>query len=127
MPDVPRVLLRFSILVFQAHTSWSEDVRHSVRPVPLWGELVTGGALLSTENKISRVELPGSDTLAVIAAQSLQIAGGPYYCPTTNILKEVDIIKTFFRVLVIAIGRYPRGSIFKLCGKHSFVPINKQK
>jgi hypothetical protein len=68
MVDVPQVLLRFSILVFEAHTSWSEDVRHSVRPFPLWGELVTRGALLSPENKISRVELLGSRTLALIAA-----------------------------------------------------------
>jgi hypothetical protein len=51
MLDAPRVMLRFSILVFQAHTSWSEDVRHSVRLLPLWGELVTKGALLSPENK----------------------------------------------------------------------------
>jgi hypothetical protein len=68
MVDVPRVLLRFSILVFEAHTSWSEDVRHSVRPFPLWGELVTGGALLSPENKISHVELLGLDTPTVIVA-----------------------------------------------------------
>jgi hypothetical protein len=81
--------------------------------------------LLSPKNKISCVELSGLDTPAVIAAQSLQIAGGAHYCPAMSLLKEVDIIKTFFRVLVIAIGRYPRGSTFKLCGQHGFGPVNK--
>jgi hypothetical protein len=37
-----------------------------------------------------------------------------------DLLKEVDIIKTFFRILVIVIGRYPRRSIFKLRGQHGF-------
>jgi hypothetical protein len=73
------------------------------------------------------VELPGSDMPVVIATQSLQIAGGSHYCPTTNLLKEVDIVKTFFCILVIVIGRYPRGSIFKLYGQHGFGPVEKQK
>jgi hypothetical protein len=38
MLDVPRDLIRFFILVFQAHTSWLEDVRHSIRLLPLWGK-----------------------------------------------------------------------------------------
>jgi hypothetical protein len=42
MLDVPRVLLRFSILIFQVHTSWSENVHHSVWSFPHWGELMTG-------------------------------------------------------------------------------------
>jgi hypothetical protein len=42
-----------------------------------------------------------------------------------NLLKEVDIIKTFFRVLVIVIGKYPRGSIFKLHGQHGFSLVDK--
>jgi hypothetical protein len=81
--------------------------------------------LLPPEHKVSHVELPGTDAPAVIPAQSLQIAGGPHYCPAMNLLKEVDIIKTFFRILVIVIGRYPRRSIFKLCGQHGFGPIDK--
>jgi hypothetical protein len=42
-----------------------------------------------------------------------------------NLVKEVDIIKTFLRVLAIVIGRYPRGSIFKLHGQHNFGAIDK--
>jgi hypothetical protein len=125
MLDVPRVLLRFSILVFKAHTSWSEDVRHSVWSFPLWGELMTRGILLHMERKISRMELTGKDASAVIPAQPLQIAGGPHYGPATDLLKEVDIIKTLFCVLVIVIGRYPRRSIFKLHGEHGFGPVDK--
>jgi hypothetical protein len=104
MLNVPRVLLRFSIPVFQAHTSWSEDVHHSVWSLPLWGEIMIGGVLLPSEHKISRMELLGTDTSAVILAQPLQIAGGPHYCPAMDLLKEVDIIKMFFRILVIIIG-----------------------
>jgi hypothetical protein len=44
-----------------------------------------------------------------------------------NLLKEVDIIEMFFRILVIFIGRYPRGSIFKLHGLHDFGPVNERK
>jgi hypothetical protein len=94
--DVPRVLLRFSILVFQAHTSLSDDMRHSVWSFPLWGELMTGGVLLPMEDKISRMELLGTDASAVIPTQPLQLAGGPHYCPAMDLLKEVDIIKTLF-------------------------------
>jgi hypothetical protein len=126
MLDVPRVL-RFSIPVFQAHTSWSEDVHHSVGSLPLWGELMIGGVLLPSEHKVSRMELPGTDPSAVIPAHPLQIAGGPHYCPTTDLLKEVDIIKMFFHVVVIVIDSYPRRSIFKIRGQHGFGPINKRK
>jgi hypothetical protein len=38
----------------QANTSWLKYVHHSVTPLPLWGELVTGGSLLYMENKISQ-------------------------------------------------------------------------
>jgi hypothetical protein len=86
---------------------------------------MTGGVLLPLENKISRMELPGTDAPAVIPVQPLQIVGGPYYCPTMDLLKEIDIIKMFFHVLVIIIGRYPRRSIFKLCGQHGFGPVEK--
>jgi hypothetical protein len=84
-----------------------------------------GGVLLPSEHKISRMELPGTDTSAMISVQPLQIAGGPHYYLATDLLKEVDIIKMFFRVLVIIIGRYPRRSIFKLHGQHGFGPIVK--
>jgi hypothetical protein len=86
---------------------------------------MTGGVLLPMEHKISRIELPGMDASVVIPAQPLQIAGGPHYCSATDLLKEVDIIKMFFHVLVIVIGRYPRRSIFKLRGQHGFGPIDK--
>jgi hypothetical protein len=42
-----------------------------------------------------------------------------------DLLKEIDVIKPFLVVLVIVIGRYPRRSILKLHGQHSFGPINK--
>jgi hypothetical protein len=77
-------------------------------------------SFLPLEYKISRVELPRTDASAMIPAQPLQIAGGPHYYPATNLLKEVHIIKTLFRLLVIVIGRYPRRSIFKLRGQHGF-------
>jgi hypothetical protein len=86
---------------------------------------MTGGVLLPPEHKVSHVELPGTDAPAMIPAQPWQIAGGPHYCPATNLLKEVDIIKMFFRVLVIVIGRYPRRSKFKLRGQHGFGPVDK--
>jgi hypothetical protein len=38
------------------------------KALPLWGGLVTGGALLSLENKISCAELPRSDKPGLIAA-----------------------------------------------------------
>jgi hypothetical protein len=86
---------------------------------------MNGGVLLPSEHKISRMELLGMDASAVISVQPLQIAGGPHYCPATDLLKEVDIIKMFVRVLVIVIGRYPRRPIFKLHGQHGFGPVNK--
>jgi hypothetical protein len=66
-----------------------------------------------------------TDALAGIPMQPLQIAGRLYNFPTMNLLEEVDIIKTFFRVLVIVIGRYLRRSIFKLRGQHGFGPVDK--
>jgi hypothetical protein len=57
---------------------------------------MTGGVLFPTEHKISRMELLGTDASAMILAQPLQITGGPHYCRATDLLKEVDIIKTFF-------------------------------
>jgi hypothetical protein len=57
MLDVPRLLLKFSILFFQDDTAWSEDVLHPVRSFPLSGELVAWGVLFPPQNKVSHVDV----------------------------------------------------------------------
>jgi hypothetical protein len=49
------------------------------------------------------MEFLGTDAPVVIPVQPLQIEGRPHYCLATYPLKEVDIIKTFFRILLIII------------------------
>jgi hypothetical protein len=68
---------------------------------------------------------PGNGRVGCDTGAALADSRRTSLLPAMDLLKEVDIIKTFFCILVIVIGRYPRRSISKLHGQHGFGPVDK--
>src|SRR3954471_1316636 len=109
MLNVPGVAHRSAIFGLKADNARPSDSFHPVRAFPLRRQLVVIlGRLNAPKNKVTFLEAPGFNFVAMVATQSLLVAGGSHSSPETIFLKEQRVIFTRPLLLELIISEHSR-------------------